>query len=254
WDEDKGLPQVATRKLAPVERYGLRVTLFAAAIVLVAIPFGLLLQQVASDGPFTTFDLEVAAWLNRQVSPRGWAVDVAQVVSFLGKPIFLIFAVGVPGLWIAWRREWRLVIFLAVTCLGGGLVSTAVKLAVGRGRPVVDNPIATAFGQSFPSGHAMASLVCYGALLLVFLPLAPRHRRHALVGVAVAVVAAIGVTRLALGLHFTTDVVAGYVLGAAWLVASVAAFEIWRQDRGRRRTRPLEEGVEPEEIRDLVQG
>ena len=249
---DKGLPEVATRKLAPVERYGLRVTLFGAAIVLVAIPFGVLLQQVTSDGPFTAFDVDVARWLNRRVSPREWAVDVAQFVSFLGKPIFLIFAIGVPGLWIAWRREWRLVTFLAVTCIGGGLVSTAVKLAVGRGRPVVDDPVATAFGQSFPSGHAMASLVCYGALLLVFLPLAPRRLRHLLVVSTAGLVVAIGVTRLALGLHFTTDVLAGYVLGAAWLIASVAAFEIWRQDRGRRPTRPLEEGIEPEEIRDLV--
>jgi undecaprenyl-diphosphatase len=60
-------------------------------------------------------------------------------------------------------------------------------------------------------------------------------------------VLAIGISRLALGLHFVSDVLAGYVLGIAWLAASVAAFEIWRQDRGLRPTRPLEERVEPEE-------
>lgn len=251
---DKGLPDAATRKLPPVERYGLRVTLFAAAIVLVAVPFGLLLEQVESNGPFTAFDVDLAVWLNRQVSGRGWAVDVLQLISFLGKPIFLLFAVGVPGLWIAWRREWRLVIFGTVTCVVGGLVDTAVKVAVGRDRPVVDSPVAQAFGQSFPSGHAMAAVVCYGTLVLVLLPLAPQRWRRPIVSAAATLVLAIGISRLALGLHFVSDVLAGYVLGAAWLAASVAAFEIWRQDRGLRPTHPLEEGVEPEETRDLVPG
>ncbi len=63
---------------------------------------------------------------------------------------------------------------------------------------------------------------------------------------------AIGFSRLALGVHYVSDVLGGYALGAAWLVGSVAAFEIWREDRGRRRTHPLEEGVEPEEAEVLV--
>jgi undecaprenyl-diphosphatase len=60
---------------------------------------------------------------------------------------------------------------------------------------------------------------------------------------------AIGFSRLTLGVHYVSDVLGGYVLGAAWLLASVAAFEIWREDRGRRPTKPLEEGVEPEEAK-----
>lgn len=249
---DRGLPEAAARRLPPHERYGLRVTLFAVAIVLVTIPFGLLLQQVETDGPFTAFDVDLAVWLNRQVSGSEWAIDVLQVISFMGKPIFLLVVLGLPGIWIAWRREWRLVIFGAVTAVVGGLVDTAVKVAVGRPRPVVEAPVAEAFGQSFPSGHAMASVVCYGALLLVLLPLVPRAWRHPIVGLTALLVLAIGTSRLALGLHFVTDVLGGYVLGLAWLTASVAAFEIWRQDRGLRPTRPLEEGIEPEETRDLV--
>ena len=249
---DRGLPEAATRKLPPAERYGLRVTLFAVAIVLVALPFGFLLQQVETNGPFTAFDVDLARWLNRTVSRHGWAVDVLQVISFMGKPIFLALVLGLPGIWIIRRREWRLVIFGVVTTVVGGLVDTAVKVAVGRDRPVVDAPVAHAIGQSFPSGHAMASVICYGTLLLVMLPLAPTRWRRVIVVATATLVLAIGISRLALGLHFVTDVLGGYVLGAAWLFASVAAFETWRQDRGLRPTHPLEEGIEPEETKDLV--
>ena len=98
----------------------------------------------------------------------------------------------------------------------------------------------------------MAATVCYGALFLVFVPLLAPAWRRVVLGLYFVLVLAIGLSRLALGLHYVSDVVGGYVLGLAWLAASVAAFEIWRQERGRRKTKPLEEGVEPEESRDLV--
>ena len=158
-------------------------------------------------------------------------------------------------LWILRHGGRKLAIFLAVTCLGGGIVDTIVKVAVGRPRPEVDEPIITAFGKSFPSGHSMQAVVCYGALLLVFLPLlqragsgAPPSRRPS------RLILLIGFSRLSLGVHFVRDVLGGYALGAAWLAASVAAFEIWREERGRRPTRPHRGGRrargEPRDRRD----
>lgn len=249
----RGLPNAVARRLNPVERYGLRLTLFGLAVALVGIPFGLLLHQVVSDGPLTAFDTRGAADLNRIVHQHAWMVDVLQVVSFLGKPVWLALVIGLPSAWVLLRGQRKLAIFLVTTSIGGGIVDTVVKVAVGRPRPVVDEPVATAFGNSFPSGHSMSATVCYGALALVFLPvIRPAWRRVALVGVALLVLS-IGVSRLALGVHFVSDVLGGFVLGLAWLAAAVAAFEIWREERGRRRTHPLDEGVEPEEARELQQ-
>ena len=240
-------------KLGPLGRYELRLVLFAVALVLVGIPFGLLLHQVTSDGALTTIDQSAARWLNGQLHDDDAVIAVLQAISFTGKPIFLLFAIGLPGLWVLRHGGRKLAIFLAVTCIGGGVVDTFVKVAVGRPRPVVDEPITRAFGNSFPSGHSMQAVVCYGALLLVFLPLLDRKAaRWAIAGV-VTLALAIGLSRLALGVHFITDVLGGYVLGAAWLAASVAAFEIWREERGRRPTHPLSEGVEPEEAAELVE-
>jgi undecaprenyl-diphosphatase len=119
-------------------------------------------------------------------------------------------------------------------------------MAVDRARPVLPDPVAHANGMSFPSGHAQAAVVAYSVLLLVFLPVLRGAWRSVVVSVAVLMVLAIGFSRVALGVHYVSDVVAGYVLGAAWVAAMTAAFNTWRADRGQRKTSPLEEGLEPE--------
>lgn len=216
-------------------------------MVLVAVPFASLLFQVLAEGPLTRLDGRIANRLNAWVYDSPVAVKILQLVSWLGRPVLLGLFVAV-GVVILWRRNQRkLVAFLVLTTLGGGLVDSAVKILVNRPRPLVDHPVQTAFGKSFPSGHAMSSLVCFGALLVIFLPaLRTRRSRHVAVGVTALLVLAIGLSRLMLGVHFVSDVVGGYVLGAAWLLGAVAIFEVWRVERGKRPTEPLSEGVEPE--------
>ncbi len=165
--------------------------------------------------------------------------------SNIGKPITLFAIVAVAVAYLLWRRRIRLALYLTVTSVVGGLIDTAVKVLVNRPRPVVDHPIATALGKSFPSGHAMSSTVTYGALALVFLPVLPRRWRPVALLAVVGVVLAIGASRLFLGVHFVSDVVGGFVLGLAWLAASTAAFSIWRTEEGKK---PVEVvgGIEPE--------
>jgi undecaprenyl-diphosphatase len=208
---------------------------------------------VVTDGPFTALDEDIARGLHRHVAGNDAAVDALEVISFLGKPIFLFLVVGALGAWLLRNGATKLVVFLAVTCIGGGLVDTWVKLAVGRPRPDLDEPVATALGKSFPSGHSMSSTICYGAVYLVLAPVLGRSHRRIALSVAIALPLAIGFSRLALGVHFVSDVLGGFVLGLAWLIASVAAFETWREERGRRATAPIAEGIEPEEGRDLVE-
>ena len=239
-------PRLRTR-LDPEKRYGLRATLLALAIVLVAIPFSTLLFQVLAKGPITRFDGNLADSLNAFVHKSEYLLTFLRVISWFGKPIWFYLMIGSAVLWLWRHNRKRLVAFLVVTSLGGGLVDTIVKIVVDRPRPVVDHPVQEAFGKSFPSGHAMSSVVCYGALLLVLLPaFRTRRARHIAVAVTVAICLAIGSSRLLLGVHFLSDVLGGYVLGLAWLIGAVAIFEIWRKEEGKRVTEPLSEGVEPE--------
>jgi undecaprenyl-diphosphatase len=113
-------------------------------------------------------------------------------------------------------------------------------------RPVLTHPVAHESGLSFPSGHAQAAIVGYAVLLLVFLPILHGAWRRVAVAVAVLMVLAIGFSRIALGVHYVSDVVGGYVLGAAWVAAMAAAFNAMRVDRGRRPV-DVREGLEPEQ-------
>jgi undecaprenyl-diphosphatase len=170
------------------------------------------------------------------------------VLSFLGGPQWFYLLIGGASLFWWLRGRHRLCAYLLVTGIVGGLVDTAVKLAVDRERPSLTDPIATAHGKSFPSGHTMLTTYGYGALLLTFLPLLPRRLRLPAIASWLVMVAAVGFARLGLGVHFISDVLGGFVLGLAWLVATTAAFSIWRVERGRPPVH-VEQGLEPEAAR-----
>lgn len=235
----------------PTKRFGVRVTLWALALTLVGIPFGFLLDQVVRNGPLVKVDTWAANHLHELVRHSRVVVVGLEVISFLGTPLWF-YIVCIPVGIVLFRRGRRmLVVFLVTTTFLGGLVDTIVKNVVNRDRPSLENPIATAFGHSFPSGHSMMSLVTYGTLVLIFMPVIPKERHRLAIGGVIAISLAVGFSRLALGVHYISDVLGGYILGAAWLAACTAAFEIWREDRGLRHTKPLEEGVEPEAKPDL---
>jgi undecaprenyl-diphosphatase len=219
------------RRLDPEQRYGLRVTLLAVAFLIVAVPFGWLVDEVREKSRLVRFDHEVAARINDWVHGSRAVVVAADVASFVGEPVVLTILVAAVAVFFLVRRRYRLLAFLVVTTASGALLNSAVKEIVGRARPTVAHPIAVASGKSFPSGHAMGSTIAYGALLFIALPhIERRWRPFAVAGTAV-LVALICLSRLALGVHYLSDVVGGVLLGSAWLLAATAAFRIWGSDR-----------------------
>jgi membrane-associated phospholipid phosphatase len=246
------LPHFFRRRLDPASRYGLRLTLFLVAVCLVAVPFCWLLIEVVGDDDVVEFDMAAAeqAFEIKQQVP--WAAEVLNAVSLLGHPIWFWILIGSVAIYLWRHHRRRLVAFLLTSTLGGSIINTAVKIAVDRPRPSYVDPAALTYqeGRSFPSGHAMSSIIAYGALLLIFLPLIPRRYRNWAVGGYIALEVMIGLSRLGLGVHYISDVVAGYLLGLAWLTASTAAFSIWRVERGRRPVEPAA-GLEPEAKKDL---
>jgi membrane-associated phospholipid phosphatase len=238
------------RRLDPAERYGLRLTLFAIAFALVAVPFGLLVAQVRGDGRLVDIDTAGVEALHEWVRASPWVVRPLKFVTNLGGTIWLWIVVVATAALLLRAGRTRLAIFLIVTAALGGLLDSVMKIVIDRPRPVLLDPVASARGKSFPSGHAMSSTVVYGSLLLIFLPAVARRWRPYVMVATVSLVIAIAFTRLALGVHYLSDVVGGIVLGLAWLALSTAAFSIWRVERGRPPVRPAE-GLEPEAAHDL---
>lgn len=250
----KRLAGLVQRRLDPAQRYGLRLTLFAGALSLIAIPFAWLVIEITGRKDIVKFDKSVSEQLFEWKLDFPFLSDVFNYISHLGQPIWFWFLVGVTCLYLWKRQQKRLIAFLLTSTIGGSLVNTAVKLAVDRPRPTFRDPSAITFqtGKSFPSGHAMSSTIAYGALLLIFIPLIPAKKRKWAFLAYGALLLLIGTARLGLGVHYVSDVVGGYTLGLAWLTLSTAAFEIWREQRGKPPVHPVKEGVEPDATPDLV--
>jgi undecaprenyl-diphosphatase len=232
-------------RLDPDARYGLRLTLLTIAFALVVIPFGFLLVQVSTDGFLAELDQRVSHDLLEISLASPLAKQVLDVISFVGKPVFLVLVVGLPAAWLYRRGERRIVAYLVATAITGGIVDTILKTAVGRPRPQFEEDIGSAHGTSFPSGHSLASVVCYGAMLLVLLPSISRRWRPVAIGATALIVLLVGFSRLALGLHYVTDVLAGFTFGLAWLLAATAVFSAWRRERHEPDVHLDTEGIEP---------
>src|SRR5580700_11045389 len=187
----------ATRRaLAPLAIVTAAAFLFAFLLIVVRLQWG----------PLEAADHRAAAGLNRIVAGHAAAVSVVKAVTWLGSSGVLWTVTGAAAVALAIRRRWRLVIYLLVAGAGALTLDPVLKALVGRLRPVVAHPIAYGTGDSFPSGHALGSIVCYGALFLVFLPATRGKWRTAFITAIAALVALIGISRILLGVHFLSDV------------------------------------------------
>jgi len=129
----------------------------------------------------------------------------------------ILVASGMVLALLALRRR-HSAVFLAVIVLSGTVLSTALKHWVGRPRPQLVAHLDMVSSASFPSGHVLASTLFYATVaLLLAAPLPQRAARWTLYAVAASLSLAIGVSRIALGVHWPTDVLAGWVIGGAWL-------------------------------------
>ena len=192
-----------------------------------------------------------AADINSLVAGNATLVAVVKAITWLGSSGVLWTVIGPATVILALRRQWRLAAYLLVTGAGALILDPILKSLVGRLRPVVAHPIAHGTGDSFPSGHSLGSIVCYGAILLVFLPAARGRWRPAFITVIVALIALIGISRILLGVHYLSDVVGAWAIGITWLGVTAFAFELARSAAGRPVTDPVSEGLEPEARADL---
>jgi len=233
------LPPAATGRLAR------RLAQAAAAAAGFAVPVVLRLLLVRSANP-TVAELDEKAHdaLRGAAVARPALADVMEVVAVVAHPWVLraTAACGVVVLW--WRGRRRVALWLGTTFAVGGLLSAGLKVLVARARPVFPDPIAHAGGYSFPSGHALAAMVAAGCAVVLLHPRLRGGARAALWLAAGAFVLLVGLNRVVLGVHYLTDVVAGWIVGLATVVSTVVAFAVWRREEGMPAASPAE-GLDP---------
>ncbi|MEV0387405.1 phosphatase PAP2 family protein [Nonomuraea sp. NPDC050643] len=223
---------------------GLRLTLASLAVALVMIPFSLLL--VVAKMPVNELDAEVAAELHEYAHANPLVTQALAVWSEAFGPWPWRIAVIACAAWLLHRGAPRLALWALTTVTVGGLLALALKIIVARARPHLPDPVALAPGDSFPSGHTVSATLGAGVIVLLLLPRLPRWGRGVAWAVAAFLALSVGYTRIALGVHWVSDVAGGLVLGVAVVAATTAAFETWRREQGRRPAAPLAEGMAPE--------
>jgi undecaprenyl-diphosphatase len=193
--------------------------LLVAGLVLI---FGVLAEEVL-EGDTTGFDRSIMLALRSAANPAepigpAWLHEAARDVTSLGSVVFLGFVlIAVVGYLLLIHKR-ALAVLMAVSVVGGELLSTILKKSFDRPRPDIPH-VTQVFTASFPSGHAMLSAITFltvGALLARATP-ELRVKRY-FIALAVFLTLAVGVSRIYLAVHYPTDVLAGWCLGSGWAI------------------------------------
>ncbi|HJZ44525.1 MAG TPA: phosphatase PAP2 family protein [Hyphomicrobiaceae bacterium] len=222
--------------VAPVARVE-RVTLVTLIVAAAALFLFAKLADEVSEGSTRRFDewllllLRTPGNLADPVGPR-WFEEMARDVTALGGTAVLALMVLAVAGFLAMTRRSHAAVTVLVSVVGGILVSQGAKLAFARPRPELVPHGAEIYTASFPSGHAMMAAVVYltlGALLAR--TQSGRSVKTYILAVAVILTLLVGATRVYLGVHWPTDVLAGWALGGTWALACWLVM-LWLQARG----------------------
>jgi undecaprenyl-diphosphatase len=227
---------------------GTRMTAAVIAFSLAAVPVTLLAYATSHGwGPLHSLDQGAADRLHGWASARPSVVTFLEAVSKVFAPSVLRIATAVIVVFLLFgrQRQRRLAAWAATTMIAAGVLGYLLKIVVERARPQLPDPVASAPGFSFPSGHALNSFAFFAMLVLLLEPLLSRRGRWTAWGVAAAIVLLVGFARVALGVHYVSDVIAGWLVGAGVVAVTTVAFQTWRRDRGEAAEHVLTEGIDP---------
>jgi undecaprenyl-diphosphatase len=209
--------------------------LLAAAVF--ALAFGLLAELMLA-GSTEALDRDILLALRTTADPADplgppWLEEAARDLTALGSYAVLGIVVLASALYLLFTGKRNAALMVVTAIAGGILIVSALKLGFARPRPDIVPPLARVFTTSFPSSHAALSAAVYltlGALLARLA--AARPARIYFVGLAIGLTLVVGVSRVYLGLHYPTDVLAGWCVGAAWAMICWTV-ALYLQSRGK---------------------
>ncbi|WP_437755739.1 phosphatase PAP2 family protein [Sorangium sp. So ce1389] len=198
------------------------------ALSMAALVFVALAEAVNGGAAIVQVDLALARALHASSSSAG--VAALRAFTFLGSGAALTVVAIVVAALLLRRRHRVLAIGWLIALAGGGLLNHALKALFERQRPTFADPLAVAAGWSFPSGHSMGTFITFGMLsYLGLLFVRTLRARLSLVAFALSWTVAMGFSRMYLGVHYLSDVLAGFAAGSVWLAACISGIEVARR-------------------------
>lgn len=189
-----------------------------------------------SSGKTQAFDDSVLRWVAQHRTPA--LEPVMLEITFLGTGTVVIALVAVSGMFLWLSNHKYSAILLLVSTIGGILLNNLLKIGFGRPRPQIIDWGMHTVSWSFPSGHAMSAAVVYGTVAYLAARLQRRHLHRVItLTAAFILILLIAASRLYLGVHYPSDVLAGIIIGLAWAAFCMAMLEAiqlyarWRAPR-----------------------
>jgi len=220
--EHRGLRRLLRSRLDPATATGLALSLALVVILVAGLVMAALTYLIRSSALLADVDRNIGQW---GVDHRSdWSTEALELVTLLGDTrvvIGLAVIVGIveylrrPSFWIA--------PFLLVVIAGQILLTGTLKELIDRVRPEF-NPVAATLNPSFPSGHSAAAAAFFGAVALLVSRGRTPMQRSIIVGAAAAIAVGVACSRVMIGVHWFSDVVAGVLFGWAWFAACSIAF------------------------------
>ncbi|ACC84485.1 phosphatase PAP2 family protein [Nostoc punctiforme] len=169
------------------------------------------------------FDTTFLLWLHQFANPS--LDNFMLFITNLGNPSTVVIVVSVNLILLWWQHYREEAKFFVLACLGGFILNTGLKLFFSKPRPELWHRLIYEKSFSFPSGHALGSMVLYGFIAHELATHYPRFAKF-IYSLTVILIAAIGISRLYLGVHWPTDIIAGYGVGFLWLMICITMLKL----------------------------
>lgn len=219
-------PPVISNVWQLVRRLGIQALLSAALAVFASMIFLEIADEMGAEEDLGQLDVALSTALSRHATDE--QLQTFALLTHLGDKEFLMALVAVIAVLLLWRGERFIAAAWVVACALGGLLNLALKEAFARSRPEFLHSFATADGWSFPSGHSSGSIIVYGLLGYLAVLHTPKSFHIPTAAVAMALVVCVGLSRVILQVHYFSDVLGGYAVGASWVAAWIAGLEALR--------------------------
>ena len=221
----KALPKWARSRLLP-----LLLTIRVGGLIIAALAmwgFADLAEEILEKESFA-FDRAILLALKQLHTPL--LDQIMLWLTFMGEPSLLTVICFIIGCLLLFYGKRSQATTLIIAALGAGGLNYLLKILFARARPQLWERTVDVRFYSFPSGHAMVSMVIYGVIGYLLATTFPKWRGLIISATAILILG-IGFTRLYLGVHWPTDVIAGYAAGIVWLVACIFSLEVWQARR-----------------------
>lgn len=227
-------------RLSPTGYLGLHLTLGALILIGSAWLFGGIAEDVVTGDPLTIVDAHIAAWFHAHAVPA-LTLPMLLVTNLHGTLGISILSLAM-ALVLVWQRAWDWLLALVLVMPAGMLLNVLTKHAFGRARPNFAEPMLTLTTYSFPSGHVAAATLLYGLVAAIIISRIDSWRWRVLVALlAFLCVALVALSRVYLGAHYLSDVLAALAESTAWLALCLTAVHTLRHGRGAGRREPSKE-------------